>query len=446
MSTLDHRLYAWLVEVDERRFERAFSAYFSLAFPAVIRHLARISRWDAEQLEELAQDALLKFFDRVGRGRREAAGAVKDALSRVRPLNLGPLHQRQVGSWTAGVASFRDAAMAFRPMQVEESGDDKWKSTVRALADRVPLLQGQGYRLLRALSLALDWILEAENQVEFTRAQSAQYPAIESNVKPSLGDETVIDAEAKNSAELLASEVNARTARALAAEEQHPGVLQFVVGTSTVVCTLPRLRIPTNSYLFEIAMSVFLDECKKRGRRKRGGAGTPDVSTAGGENMQQHPLDLLTPESNMEIEGEQYVEDRDPISVGANLSTALSVPSIDPTRQYEDEEFMERFHQYLRRPVDEAAEAYKAAQTGGKGAAERRRLETLTHKLSRTVSVLSMLGEGYTQERTAERLGISRNQVKYTIEVVQDAYARFAASDARSPTKLSSAGGPSYVS
>jgi hypothetical protein len=162
--------------------------------------------------------------------------------------------------------------------------------------------------------------------------------------------------------------------------------------------------------------------------------------------MQQHPLDLLTPESNMEIEGEQYVEDRDPISVGANLSTALSVPSIDPTRQYEDEEFMERFHQYLRRPVDEAAEAYKAAQTGGKGAAERRRLETLTHKLSRTVSVLSMLGEGYTQERTAERLGISRNQVKYTIEVVQDAYARFAASDARSPTKLSSAGGPSYVS
>jgi DNA-directed RNA polymerase specialized sigma24 family protein len=446
VSTLDRRLYAWLVEVDERCFERAFSAYFSLAFPAVIRYLARVSRWEAEQLEDLAQDTLLKFFDRVGRGRREAAEAVKDALSRVRPLDFGQFHQRQVGSWTAGVASFRDDAMGFRPVQLEEPGVAEWKSAIRLVADRIPLLQAQGYRLLHALRLALNWLVDAVNQEECTRKQLSQRLAIDSDDKPLSGDEMVIDAVSESSAELLASEVSAKTAYALAAEEQHPGVLQFVSGASTIVCSLPRLRVPTNSYLFEIAISVFLDECKRRGRHKRRGTGSVAVTAASDENLQQHPLDLLTPDSDTEFDGEEYVDDCRPVAVNAGFPTALNLLATDPTRQYEDEEFMERFHEYLRRPVDEAAEAYKAAQAGGKGAAERRKLESLTQKLSRTISVLSMMGEGYTQERTAERLGISRNQVKYVIEVVQNAYARFAASQERSPTRLAGVGGYSHVS
>src|SRR5271170_7172692 len=56
ITTLDRQLYAWLVESDERRFTLAFNVYFSVAFPAVVRFLARISRWDSAHLEELAQD------------------------------------------------------------------------------------------------------------------------------------------------------------------------------------------------------------------------------------------------------------------------------------------------------------------------------------------------------------------------------------------------------
>src|SRR5580700_1679282 len=76
ITTLDRQLYAWLVESDERRFTLAFNVYFSVAFPAVVRFLARISRWDSARLEELAQDALLRFFDRVGRDRRLASDTV----------------------------------------------------------------------------------------------------------------------------------------------------------------------------------------------------------------------------------------------------------------------------------------------------------------------------------------------------------------------------------
>src|SRR5262249_44148197 len=69
MRSLDHYLYAWLAESDEYRFERSFNDYFAVAFPAIVRYLVRISGWDSARLEDLAQEALLRFFDRVGRGR-----------------------------------------------------------------------------------------------------------------------------------------------------------------------------------------------------------------------------------------------------------------------------------------------------------------------------------------------------------------------------------------
>jgi hypothetical protein len=58
MATLDALLDAWLAEVDEIRFVRAFNAYFGVAFPVVIRHLARTAPSDPALLEEIAQDAL----------------------------------------------------------------------------------------------------------------------------------------------------------------------------------------------------------------------------------------------------------------------------------------------------------------------------------------------------------------------------------------------------
>jgi len=51
----------------------------------------------------------------------------------------------------------------------------------------------------------------------------------------------------------------------------------------------------------------------------------------------------------------------------------------------------------------------------------------LTRKLQRITAVLGLMGEGYTQAQIAAQLDLSRNQVKYVVELVQEAYERFAA-------------------
>ena len=59
MTTLDDQLYTWLSETDDRRFTLAFNSYFLLAYPAVVRHLARFAPSDPALLEEIAQDLSL---------------------------------------------------------------------------------------------------------------------------------------------------------------------------------------------------------------------------------------------------------------------------------------------------------------------------------------------------------------------------------------------------
>jgi DNA-directed RNA polymerase specialized sigma24 family protein len=447
MTTLDHRLYAWLAEADERRFEHAFNAYFSVAFPAVVRHLARLSRWDVARLEELAQDALLRFFEKVGRGRREASDAVRTALEHIRPLNLGPFHERQVNGWTKQVASFRNEVMGFRLGPIDDSKDSEWRAAIRALAERIAPLQRQGCHLLQSLQTELGWSLDGEDPMQPSALDGHHVSA--SSEMAEIDDRT-------NTAipmpviERFAREVTTRTAHALAAEERHPGFIPFVEGTNAVIGAMPQLRVPTNGYLFQIAMTVYLDECKKHGRQKRGGRAIHASEEPGAadhtESPSQHPVAAMMLDSGLEFEMDEELDHGVPRPAHDHSAAGFAVPANDPTGQYEDEEFLERFYEYLRKPVDEATEAYRRAQATGRGIAERRRLESLTNKLARMISVLSLMGEGHTQEATAERIGLSRNQVKYIVELAQEAYARFAAAPTRAQPRSSNAGGQPYAS
>jgi DNA-directed RNA polymerase specialized sigma24 family protein len=431
MTTLDHRLYAWLLESNERRFELAFKAYFDVAYPSVMRHLARLSRWDPVHLEELAQDALLRFFDKVGRNRREASELVSTSLSQIRPLSLGVFHQRQVINWSSDVGSFREMAMGFR---LPESDDTDWKTSIRALAERIPALQGQGWHLLHSVHLALRWTFD---ELDLPAAAPTDAPIHEQS------DDDKGIAALRNCEERLVEEMRNKTARAAAAEQDHPGAAVFVQSTWNIARTLPRLRIPTNGYLFEIAGTIYLDECKKRGRQKRGGKGAAAAVDSAADASNQ-PIERFALESIAADDGEERFDDAAPSNF-ADSVTASSVPSVDPTSQYEDEDLFEKFYAYLHRPVADAIEAYHNAQSFGRAGAERRKLDSLTAKFSRTMSVLSVMGEGYTQEQTAERLGLSRNQVKYIIELVQEAYENFTADTARHATRPAAVSGAPHV-
>jgi len=404
MTTLDIRLYAWLLETDDRRFDLAFNAYFSVAYPAVIRRIARLSNWDLPQLEELAQDTLFKFFGLVGRGRRESSELIKGALAAMRPLDLGSFHERRLGEWRVAVASYQSEAMNFQLPPMTDAGsaayDMEWKAAIRALAERIAPLQRQGWHLIDMVRLELErGNVGASTEMDHDGDQGCPSAAA-----------THVDAER------WVAEVLEGKARAAAAESRIPGVTLFVESTFLVIGAIPRLRVPTNGYLFEIAMTLYLDESRKRTRQKRGGGVASWFS-------EPHPIDLLSSDPDMNGTGNEPVLE----TVGAGHAAFFDAPSSDPVRHIEDEQFLERFYHFLRAPLDEAIDAFDKARSRGPAVVERRKMDSLHDKFSRTIDVLSFMGEGYSQDEIAAHLGISRNQVKYTIEVVQEAYARFAA-------------------
>ena len=427
ITTLDRQLYAWLVESDERRFTHAFNVYFSVAFPAVVRFLARISRWNSAGLEELAQDALLRFFDRVGRDRRKASDTVAAELKLISPPNkMDSFHARQVNRWIEDVSAFRAAAMSFTLPQTDQAAEEaEWKSRIRALADKNLVIQRQGWCLLDSTLRELGWSADDESSNESAQEGLDRRAFSDRIIDLVNDDEKASLAVSDGVVDQAVGEMVAKTARAAVVEEHYPGASLFVKHTLNVVNMIPRLRVPTNGYLFDIATTVYLDECKKRGRLKRGGSGERRLDCRMPEDdddcLPQHPVELATLDSTVAFDGEECFDEAFPNTM--SNSAAVSEPML----QYEHEEYFAKFYEYLHKPVSDAARAYENAPDIRRAEIERQKLKSLAAKFARVTAVLSMLGGGNTQEQTAEHLGISRNQVKYIVEVVQEAYERFAA-------------------
>jgi hypothetical protein len=410
MTTLDERLYAWLCEADNRRFTLAFNSYFLVAFPAVMRHLARFAPADPALLEEIAQDSLLRFFEHIGRGRREASRAIEEALGQIRPVCLGSMHERQVGAWRVDVDSYRGSTMGFRLALGDSDATPAWKHRIRELTLQIPTLQRQGWHLIDTVRIALEWY-DSDDTEAFTRAVMDSAPSANS------------------------------------VEGRLPGTTQLVYGTVTIIRAIPRLQVPTNGYLFEISYTIYLDDYRKQRRQKRGGAGPRSRDDAacwdsdGARTL--HPLEDQRLEDSMdEAEAAEVVTLSG--SSGARFMSGGHSTASDPILHLEDQQYFERFYTYLRAPVDAAEAAYDAARARGAATAERRKWDSLRQKLSRSVAILASIGEGYTQEQTAQRLRLTRNQVKYVIETLQDAYARFAAQSGRSSYPRTTDGVPCH--
>jgi DNA-directed RNA polymerase specialized sigma24 family protein len=372
VTRLDEMLYAWLTEPDDRKFDRAFEKYHDEAFAGLVRYLARCSSSLGLDFEQIAADALLRFFSRVGRERREASDLISNALTQIHPLDLGSFHVREVRCWTAEVGSFRETSMTFKVTQQEERRN--WMAEIQALAEKIPPLQRQGGHVLESVRAAIS------------------------------------------------------PARDGAA---HEGATLFVEFTVTIVESLPLLRVPTNGYLFDIAQSSYLDECKSRGRLKRRG---PDT---------WHPLNRINPDD--EESSNEYSDQIAAAPMQMVFASDLADAAVDPESDLAGEDFCEKFYAYLRRPLDLAEEAYRIAAANGPAKAERKRMDSLGNKLDRVIGVLTMRIEGHTQEDIARVLDLSRNQVKYIAELVQEAYEQFSAMCARSLVRSPAAGANSYV-
>jgi hypothetical protein len=273
LAQLDRLLYDWLAESDDRRFESAFRRYYDLASSQVVRYLARRSSLPDLDYEQIAVDALLKFFSRAGRDRRQAAGQLAATLPRIQPLDLGVFHVRQVQRWTADVGAFRQASMAFQAPKDDDGG--AWKSEIQTLSGRIAPLQRQGWHLLESARIAADGVAvdadaDAVSEDDTSEDHSAASPEYFAVRRFALG---------------LRDAVRAGTIKPSACDS-HPDLIDFVDRSWSVADALPLLRVPTNGYLFEIAQSLYLDQCKARGRLKRGGSGFAAAGSRADEHLE----------------------------------------------------------------------------------------------------------------------------------------------------------------
>jgi DNA-directed RNA polymerase specialized sigma24 family protein len=311
--------------------------------------------------------------------------------------------------------------MTFTLSQQDEADGREWKAEIHTLAEKIPPLQRQGCLVLDPLC---------------TEGAPAADAAVSDHAEDGPFDFAPIRAFAAR----LQSDAQAGTA----VELRHPGALRFVDGTWTVITVLPQLRVPTNGYLFDIAQNLYLDECKARNRQKRGGAGSSVAEYGDAADAAAHPL--------ARISLDEENSPQEPMDAGESggltaiaLTGAVAVAVADPESERIGEEFCQKFYAYLRRPLDAAEDAYRRASLDGPANSERKRLDSLSRKVERVIAVLSMRIEGQTQEAIAAALGVSRNQVKYIVEQVQEAYEQFAAAGVRTWTRQPTAGAISHV-
>lgn len=429
MRTLDALLYQWVGEADESRADRAFKTYYSAAFPALVRHVQHRTGWDFASAEDIAQEALLRFFERAGPGRRDAAAVVRSTAERLMTLELGPFASRPLARWAAAVTAVVNSFVDLNHSCGTPVRDKEFSASAREVFAEIASLQADGCRLLD----------EAQRVIE-RRPEGSSAVAPELPATPSLpaNDAAVANLDGSQLATLSSP------------EHYCPRTTQLMEAVGTIIKMLPHLRIPTNGYLFEIATSTFLDELKRRRRKKRGGSAARNIESDYGmydtAELRGHPLESIPDELDATCDQEFWRATHSTVEGHSRTpATTLQIPT-DPASCYEGEEFLQQFYEYLRAPVARAARALGEAQETGRASPEKCRLDRMSRKFSRTMAVLSMMGEGYTQEETARGTGLSRNQVKYTIETVKQAYARFVTGEPSLSGPKVSREGESHVS
>jgi hypothetical protein len=149
----------------------------------------------------------------------------------------------------------------------------------------------------------------------------------------------------------------------------------------------------------------------------------PSIST----KFRTRPIEAVPDDAQVEPDEGAWLNAAATLEQHCDRPAEMLPFTIDPVTRYESEDLLERFYEYLRRPVAQAVRSLEEALARGPALPQQRSLERIVRKFSRTMAVLALIGEGYTQEEVARQVGLSRNQVKYVVESIKERYARFAA-------------------
>jgi DNA-directed RNA polymerase specialized sigma24 family protein len=402
-DTLDALLYAWLSEPDERRAGTCFAAYFRAAFPQLCR-FARAWRVDPEQAEDLAQQALIKFFRYLGPERRAADAEIRQSTSALRPLDWGALHVRLVEGWVGQIRSFRDAAIGFRPAPA--STTDPGVQGRDEINGRIEPLRRQGLHFLsevrKRMAPRLGWLPVPTSATDSSETVGPDNEGVSRDA----------DAIGAFASELLRS-VEGKDHVSVERATDCAGGVQFVRHSSTVTEKLPVLAIPSNGLLYTIAKRQFLDVLRKK---------RPEPL---------HALEDLADRGEREVLDELDLGSSDTVDEVVEPAAPRGIEPEEAETGRDEVAFELRygaFLDFLRAPLTRAEGALAAALAKGSGAKpERARVTSLQAKFDRVLAVLQALRESPqpTEDEIARRHGLTRNQVKYVIERIREEFNHF---------------------
>jgi len=444
-STIDVLLYDWLNEPAEDLFERKFSVYYTHTFPAVVRYLTRrvtSTSLDVD-VESVAQDSLIKFFDVVGKSRRVAGADLGEAIASLRPGFPDAFHRKRVLLWKELVDAFRQRALTFPEMASRRLA--QFHDAIRAINGEIPTLQRQGRTFLDE---------SYERLVrEINVSGAMQGPACSA-------DSDEVAESLRRTSELLKILADVEPTTAGMSNEVCP----FLDRTSLITSLLPKIRIHTNSFLFEIAKNRLLDELRRhRARAPRTleksaaalGELEADVTTdrsvtsvpelaAVAALREPQPEDLTDDclgDSGMSLPRGTVLDIRlralDDEEGETYSSTDAYPDARTPEDAYATHEIFEKFLFVLGAPVRRASEEMEHALTQRARNDASKRLDKERLKYRQLEAILIGIAEGASQEEMAERLGLTRNQIKYAVEQAREELAKLLSADTSSAQHFS---------
>jgi DNA-directed RNA polymerase specialized sigma24 family protein len=183
---------------------------------------------------------------------------------------------------------------------------------------------------------------------------------------------------------------------------------------STICENLPQLAIPSNALLYTIAKRQFVDHLRKR---------RPETAHEMREPVADGYEDDVLEELNLDS-AELFEEE----SVEVPCEAEERGNSRTNTAHQDTVEFRYRaFLEFLRAPLTRAEAALATAAARGRARTEQLRVQSLRSKFERLMAVLGALGESPqpNEEEIAQRLGLTRNQVKYAIERIREEFLHF---------------------
>ena len=407
---LDVLLHAWLSEPDRHRAEQLFTRYFGAAFPQLCR-FARSFGADPATAQDISQKALIRFFMLVGTARRAADVRLGEALSGLRPLDFGALHVRLVHSWRRNVRGFRDAAVRFRIPPVQQSAQG-WRELRDGINGQGEPLARQGTRFLEEVRARIESRLTALIPHAPAPTRSERRSARDAHAPSEGGISEMREfAVEEQTGSFVAAVLECAAARD-SSEVDHAlgcmGAVEFVDRTNTICKSLPALAIPSNGLLYTIAKRQFLDLARRR-----------------------RPQQLELTAAIIEEAAESVLEALDLEGGSPRIDSFEPEVEQSPPDDYEREDGVEnryrKFLEFLRLPLTGAEGALAEALSRGKAAKEQARVNSLRRKYERLLAVLTALQESPqpSEEEIAGRQGLTRNQVKYTIERIREEFNRF---------------------